>query len=150
MQHCREAEKRAKSLGRNRVTIRVVFNSGQFIEWTCPWDYLHVLMNYRDRDGNTGNQANWTHIYNDWAELKARHAVSLKETKENINADIALRVFDLYFKDRSSRIDDLRAVDRDYLKNNCKPITGKDYSQVAFIEWIDGLVKVGWQLCSNT
>ncbi|MEG4202857.1 type III-B CRISPR-associated protein Cas10/Cmr2 [Microcoleus sp. Pol7_A1] len=150
LQHCREAEKRAKSLGRNRVTIRVVFNSGQLIEWTCPWDYLHVLRNYRDRDGNTGNQANWTHIYNDWAELKARHAVSLKETKENINADIALRVFDLYFKDRSSRIDRLKAVDRDYLKNNCKPITGKDYSQVAFIEWIDGLVKVGWQLCSNT
>jgi len=150
LQHCREAEKRAKSLGRDRLTIRVVFNSGQLIEWTCPWDYLHVLRNYRDRDGNTGNQANWTHIYNDWAELKARHTVSLKETKENINADIALRVFDLYFKDRSSRIDDLRAVNRDYLKNNCKPITGKDYSQVAFIEWIDGLVKVGWQLCSNT
>jgi CRISPR-associated protein Cmr2 len=53
LQHCREAEKRAKSLGRDRVTIRVVFNSGQFVQWTCPWDYLHVLRNYRDRDGKT-------------------------------------------------------------------------------------------------
>ena len=150
LQHCREAEKRAKTLGRNRVTIRVVFNSGQFVQWTCPWDYLHVLINYRDRDGNTGNQANWTHIYNDWEQLKARHAVSLKEKEENIDAGIALRLFDLYFKDRSTRTDTLKQVNQDYLKDNCKPITGKDYSQVAFIEWIDGLVKVGWQLCSNT
>ena len=37
LQHCREAERRAKLLDRNRVTIRVLFNSGQYIQWTCPW-----------------------------------------------------------------------------------------------------------------
>lgn len=152
LQHCRDAEKRAKSLGRNRVTIRVVFNSGQFVQWTCPWDYLHILKNYRDRDGKTWEQEpNWTHIYSDWEQLKARHAVSLKD-KENIDAYIALRLFDLYFKDISPGVDKLKPINREYLTNidNCKHITGKEYSSDAFIEWIDGLVKVGWQLCSNS
>ncbi|NEP55628.1 MAG: CRISPR-associated protein Cmr2 [Symploca sp. SIO2G7] len=77
LQHCRDAEQRAKNLGRNRLTIRVVFNSGQYVQWTCPWDYLHVLQNYCDRDGKTwGENPNWSHIYNDWAQLKARHAAA--------------------------------------------------------------------------
>jgi CRISPR-associated protein Cmr2 len=140
LQHCREAEKRAKSLGRDRVTIRVVFNSGQYVQWTCPWDYLHILKNYRDRDGKTWEQdPNWNHIYNDWAQLKARHAVSLKDTKENIDAYIALRLFDLYFSDagktftKERRWDDL--------------IGGKD--DVAIVNWINDLIQVGWQLCRN-
>lgn len=153
LQHCREAEKRAKSLGRDRVTIRVVFNSSQYVQWTCPWDYLHVLKNYRDRDGNVwGNKyLNWTHIYNDWEHLKARHAIPLKD-KENVNEYIALELFDLYFGDRTLRTDGLRPVGRDYFSegDNCKHITGEAYSASAIIQWIDGLVKVGWQLCSNT
>jgi CRISPR-associated protein Cmr2 len=73
LQHCREAEKRAKSLGRDRVTIRVLFNSGQYVQWTCPWEYLDILTKYRDRDGKTwGDQnLNWTHLYSDWAQLIA-------------------------------------------------------------------------------
>jgi len=139
LQHCREAEKRAKSLGRDRVTIRVVFNSGQFVQWTCPWDDLDILTKYRDRYGNTGEQANWTHIYNDWAQLKARHAIELKDTTENVNADLALAVFKLYFND-FSRFESQR---QKIFKNNT------DTPQ-AIIQWIDGLVNVGWQLCSNT
>ena len=153
LQHCREAEKRSKSLGRDRVTIRVVFNSGQYVQWTCPWDYLHVLKNYRDRDGYTwGNKyLNWTHIYNDWEHLKARHAIALND-KENVNEYIALELFQLYFGDRSPRTDELKPVSRDYFSegDNCKHITGEKYSAKAIIEWIDGLVKVGWQLCSDT
>jgi CRISPR-associated protein Cmr2 len=48
LQHCCEAEQRAKSLERDRVTIRVVFNSGQHVQWTCPWNSLHILTKYRD------------------------------------------------------------------------------------------------------
>ena len=61
LQHCRTAEKKAKKLGRDRLTIRVLFNSGRFIDWTCPWDYLHILDDYRDREGGK----NWRHVYND-------------------------------------------------------------------------------------
>jgi CRISPR-associated protein Cmr2 len=144
LQHCREAEKRAKSLGRDRVTIRVVFNSGQYVQWTCPWDYLPILKNYRDRDGKTwGQDPNWTHIYNDWAQLKTRHAIRLKEKeKDGISGQeqIALALFDLYFNEagktftRERRWDDL--------------IGGKD--DVAIVNWINDLIQVGWQLCRNS
>ena len=141
LQHCREAEKQAKSLGRNRVTIRIVFNSGQFVQWTCPWHYLDILTKYRDRDGKTlGENPNWNHIYSDWAQLKARHAIELKDTTENVNADLALAVFKLYFNDLI-RFENQRQ--KIFKKNN------SDTPQ-AIIQWIDGLVNVGWQLCSNT
>ncbi|MEG3939813.1 type III-B CRISPR-associated protein Cas10/Cmr2 [Microcoleus sp. S36b_A3] len=141
LQHCRDAEKRAKSLGRNRVTIRVVFNSGQFVEWTCPWDYLHVLKNYRDRDGNTGNQANWTHIYNDWAQLKARHAIRLKEMEElSINNEVAIALFNLYFDNAGKKF----KQERKWID-----LAG-DNSDSAIVNWINDLVQVGWQLCRNS
>lgn len=149
LQHCREAEKRAKSLGRDRVTIRVVFNSGQSVEWTCPWDYLDILTKYRDRDGKTYPQwecqgqdpkylPNWTHIYSDWAELKARHAIELKDTATTVSEDLALVIFKLYFDDMSR------------LESQREKIFKKNDSSQAIAQWIDGLVNVGWQLCSNT
>jgi len=152
LQHCREAEKRAKSLGRNRVTIRVVFNSGQFVEWTCPWDYLHVLKNYCDRDGKTYAKEecqdqdpkylpNWNHIYNDWAQLKARHAIRLKEMEGiPINKQIALTLFNLYFNDTGIIFSQERLWD-DIAGNN---------TDEAIVNWINDLVQVGWQLCRNS
>lgn len=152
LQHCREAEKRSKSLGRDRLTIRVVFNSGQYVQWTCPWDYLHVLQNYRDRDRiNTQEEiekgskktANWNHIYNDWATLKARHAIRLREmdNKNNsIDRDLALAMLDLYFDGLGQEIQK---------KRRWTTIAG-DNSEVAVVQWINDLVQVGWQLCSNT
>ncbi len=150
LQHCREAEKRAKSLGRNRVTIRVVFNSGQFVQWTCPWDYLHVLKNYRDRDGKTYSKwetegkdpklfPNWTHVYKDLAHLKNRHAISFNPKEEYPDDRLALTLFQLYFNDR------------EHLEQNCKHIVGDFPKEPTkeLIYWISDLINVGWQLCSN-
>jgi CRISPR-associated protein Cmr2 len=142
LQHCREAEKLAKSLGRDRVTIRVVFNSGQYVQWTCPWNYLDILTKYCDRDRN-GNQnptrkQNWTHLYSDWAQLKARHGISLKETAEFVDERLALAIFDLYFNDLNR-----------FEMYRCEIFKEKDTPQ-AIIQWIDGLINVGWQLCSNS
>lgn len=137
LQHCREAERRAKSLGRDRVTLRVVFNSGQFVQWTCPWDHLGILTQYRDRDGNQ----NWTHIYQDWSHLKARHAVRLKETDQiPTDAKLALALLDFYFNNAGQSIQQQHG----WLK-----LAGDD-SPGAIVQWIDDLVQVGWQLCSNT
>ncbi|WP_414541690.1 Cas10/Cmr2 second palm domain-containing protein [Nostoc sp. CCY0012] len=119
LQHCRQAQETAKSLKRDRVTIRIVFNSGQYVEWTCPWKYLHILKNYRDRNGNTypeweckgrdsKYEPNWTHIYSDLAQLKARHAFGLGENrrqrtdKQNRNESdrqAFLDFFEIYFPD---------------------------------------------------
>jgi CRISPR-associated protein Cmr2 len=138
LQHCREAEQRSKALDKNRVTIRIVFNSGQYVQWTCPWDYLDFLHAYKDRNNKTWEQSpNWVHLYQDWAHLKARHAIQLKESVETADDRIALHLFDLYFGQR------------DRLLDNAKWIVGDD-SPAAILQWLDGLVNVGWQLCSNT
>jgi CRISPR-associated protein Cmr2 len=141
LQHCREAEKRAKSLGRDCVTIRVVFNSGQYVQWTCPWDYLDILTKYCDRDGNTwGQNPSWTHIYNDWAQLKARHAIRLKEMEGiPIKKQIALAIFDLYFNDAGKTFSQERLWD---------DIAG-GYTDVAIVNWINDLIQIGWQLCQT-
>ncbi|YAF99231.1 MAG: type III-B CRISPR-associated protein Cas10/Cmr2 (plasmid) [Nodularia sp. CChRGM 3473] len=148
LQHCREAEKVAKSLGRDRVTIRIVFNSGQYVQWTCPWHYLHILTKYRDRDGKTFSEweckgcdkqyfPNWSHIYSDLAQLKARQAINLNAQENNVDERIILNLFNLYF-----------AQQNQYLENNQKEIIGKP-DNLELIKWIDGLIHIGWHLCSN-
>ena len=141
LQHCREAEKRAKSLGRDRVTIRVVFNSGQYVQWTCPWDYLHILKQYKDRDGKSWDKKpNWSHVYKDLAHLKNRHAISFNSQENSPNDELALALFKLYFQDEKN------------LEKNWKHIVG-DYpnpeQSKQIIYWISDLINVGWQLCSN-
>ena len=88
LQHCREAEKSAKSQGRDRLTIRILFNGGNWMEWVCPWWFLpDVLKSYGDR--SQGEK--WTHIYNDVAMLEARHAF------EGNQSEVALALFEVYF-----------------------------------------------------
>jgi len=140
LQHCREAEKRSKNLDRNRVTIRVVFNSGQYVQWICPWDYLDILTKYRDRNDKAWGDPNlnWTHLYSDWAQLKARHAIPLQDQSDQVDDRIALKVFELYFDD----MERFKQHSQEIFKDNNTP--------KAVVEWLDGLVNVGWQLCSNT
>ncbi|NJK39895.1 MAG: hypothetical protein HC825_08925 [Oscillatoriales cyanobacterium RM1_1_9] len=139
LQHCREAEKRAKSLGRNRVTIRILFNNGQFVQWTTPWECLQWLNNYKDREDNTRKQnQNWNHIYSDLAQLKARHAIPLK-TAQKVDETVALAIFKLYFgEDNAEKLSKERGK-----------ITGSEDAK-SVIEWIDGMIQVGWKLCSNS
>lgn len=144
LQHCRQAEKRAKERGRNRVTIRVVFNSGQFVQWTCPWEALNWIDGYRDREGGK----NWAHLYQDWAHLKARHAIRLTET-DRLKTDktLALKLFDYYFPGAIKQIEQMQ--DRHCEKKGWTCVAGDD-QPIAIVQWIDDLIQVGWQLCSNT
>jgi CRISPR-associated protein Cmr2 len=135
LQHCREAEQRSKNLGRDRVTVRVVFNSGQKIEWTCPWAYLKILDRCTD----------WEHLYKDWAHLKSRNAIQLKKMGEHsIKRDLALIMLDLYFDGLGEEIQKAREP-----ANKWKAIVG-DNSDIAIVKWVNDLVQVGWQLCSNS
>jgi len=141
LQHCREAEKRSKTLGRDRVTIRVLFNSGQYAQLTCPWDYLDILTKYRDRDGGQ----NWAHAYSDWATLKARHAIRLTETdKQKADSYLAVQLLNFYFDNAGQTIQSNPLVDKRW-----KYVAG-DSSELAIAQWIDDLIQVGWHLCSNT
>ena len=139
LQHCREAEKRAKSLGRDRVTLRVVFNSGQFTQWTCPWKGLGLLDRYSDRDKGK----NWAHLYKDWAYLKARHAIRLRDVgRSSVDRDLALTMLDLYFEGWKEELAEPGKI------VDWKAVAG-DNKDAAIVQWVDDLVEVGWQLCSN-
>jgi CRISPR-associated protein Cmr2 len=168
LQHCREAEKVAKSLGRDRVTIRVVFNSGQYVQWTCPWCYLDILMKYRDRDGKTfaeweskgrhkENFPNWSHVYNDLATLKARHAFGLSPNKHytytnkvNVLTNLSglIEFIEMYFpgcKDilyENEKYFVCAARDPNLFK-------GREESAPLMITWIEDLINIGWHLCSK-
>ncbi len=133
LQHCREAEKVAKTKGRDRITIRIVFNSGQYIEWTTPWDNLGILQEYQDR--NKGE--NWGHIYNDLAQLKARHAITFNKKETPINdAILPKSLLNIYFQNKGDNI----------FENRTNIVGKKDVN--SFKIWVDDLVQVGWQLCS--
>jgi CRISPR-associated protein Cmr2 len=84
LQHCHLAETSAKSTGRDRIAFRILFNSGNYLEWVCPWWLLdkrelttlfpslpkYVIENCQDRlpknliesyhDRDKGK--NWTHF----------------------------------------------------------------------------------------
>ena len=109
LQHCHEAEGSAKKTGRDRIAFRILFNSGNHIEWVCPWWLLdkaeltklsevvpslpnpdeNLIESYRDRD----QKKNWNHFYQDVATLESRHAFSDEQI------DIALALIEIYFGD---------------------------------------------------
>jgi CRISPR-associated protein Cmr2 len=97
LQHLRTTEKLAKNEGKDRLAIRILFNSGNYLDWSCPWGLLKKLLTgYRDRDHNRdrdGKDNNWTHFYTDIATLESRHAFSDEDSS------IAESIFDLYFPD---------------------------------------------------
>lgn len=96
LQQCREAEKSAKQGGKDRIAFRILFNSGNYLEWLCPWWLLEegLLQSYCDRNGTTGENANWAHIYNDVAVLESRHAF------KGTQMEVALGLVEIYFGQR--------------------------------------------------
>jgi CRISPR-associated protein Cmr2 len=106
LQHCREAESDAKSGGRDRIALRVLFNSGNHLQWICPWRLLKpeqglgLLESYRDRGGARGYDGNWTHFYNDVATLEARRALTKAcHASTNSQTIVALGLLEIYFPD---------------------------------------------------
>ena len=138
LQHCQEAEQSAKRQGKDRLAIRVLFNGGNYLEWTCPWWFLpDVLQGYRDRQG--GN--NWTHIYSDVAALESRHAFVGDQS------EVALALFEIYFGKAN------RATLERYLGNydGKSGILGniKLKRPDNLNHWIINLAKIGFHTLSN-
>lgn len=104
LQHCRLAEKSAKSHGRDRLAMRIIFNGGNLLEWVCPWRFLPVIQDYGDRTPHNGTDQ-WIHIYKDIATLESRHAIPDLATREvyrqhpdHMQSVVALRLFQIYFQ----------------------------------------------------
>ncbi|NEO99580.1 MAG: CRISPR-associated protein [Symploca sp. SIO2E9] len=128
LQHCHLAEKSAKSTGRDRIAFRILFNSGNYLEWVCPWWLLDkedrpeadwwLLDNKKRQESAKNNMPtlsesdknllesyhdrdggkNWTHFYQDVAILESRHAFSEQ------SLDIALGLVEIYFDSKWKEI----------------------------------------------
>ncbi|MDJ1182088.1 Cas10/Cmr2 second palm domain-containing protein [Roseofilum casamattae] len=165
LQHCREAEQSAKKNGRDRIALRILFNSGNYLEWVCPWELLQpILEGYRDREKGK----NWTHIYNDVAILESRRAFEGQ-------TEIACNLFKLYFTQENQKNEGSYCVNIDNPKlwwnKKTKTPTGEtkvhtgilgepenylENGQLspekvnrAFNNWIINLAKVGFHLCHS-
>lgn len=147
LQHCREAEQTAKKCGRDRLAIRILFNSGNYLEWACPWWFLpNVMTQYRDRAklaarGDRASEQNWTHFYNDVATLEARHAF-------DNNQQIALGLFEVYFREENRHL----LQQHLWTTKTHTGILGASSAEVtnpqqALNNWIINLAKVGFHLC---
>jgi CRISPR-associated protein Cmr2 len=113
LEHSRDAEKSAKQKGRDRIAFRILYNSGQYIEWVCPWWLLNqqrlqeqlelfpsltcpkttLLDSYRDREGGQ----NWTHFYEDVTTLESRHGFYVNPKTKEIEVSVALGLIKIYF-----------------------------------------------------
>jgi len=139
LQHCKDAEQAAKRGGRDRLCLRVLFNGGNYLEWICPWWFLDVMQEYRDRDHKQGQDANWGHLFEDIATLEARHALTHQ-------SDVSLALFALYFGDaRRQQLETFL-----WSKNDKTGILGHDASTQdetqRLNDWICNLAKVGFHL----
>jgi CRISPR-associated protein Cmr2 len=117
----------------------VLFNGGNYLEWICPWWFLDVMQEYRDRDHKQGQDANWGHLFEDIATLEARHALTHQ-------SDVSLALFALYFGDaRRQQLETFL-----WSKNDKTGILGHDASTQDEIQrlndWICNLAKVGFHL----
>ena len=154
LQHCREAEKAAKTGGRDRIALRVLFNGGNYLEWVCPWRLLKVLKRYRDRDRNL-HPDRWTHLYNDVAVLESRHAF------EGDQMDVALALLKVYFVELDDLLDEKNwwnsptdagiLGERENYTHNGEKDGELNLVKVrkALNQWLINLAKVGYHLCSN-
>ena len=163
LQHCREAEKSAKSNGRDRIAFRILFNNGNHLEWVCPWWLLEsgLLLSYCDRDKNKNKtKQNWTHIYNDVAVLESRHAFA------DDGLDVALGLFEIYFPDyldiiknkqkqlhpKDANLTEISAgilgEESMYYKENTKELDQNKVNE-ALTNWIVNLSLVGFHLCQQ-
>lgn len=77
LQHTRDAEASAKARGKNRFALRLLYASGNHLEWSCPWNWLApIRAHYRDREGRHGIRAKWRHLADDVLWLRSRQALS--------------------------------------------------------------------------
>lgn len=76
LQHARDAEASAKARGRDRFALRLLYASGNHLEWTCPWTWVPPIReHYRDREGRRGAAASWRHLAEDLAWLHERQSL---------------------------------------------------------------------------
>jgi CRISPR-associated protein Cmr2 len=149
LQHCRDAEQTAKRSGRDRINFRILFNSGTYLEWACPWWVLEegLFAKYRDRE----DEQKWVHIYNDVAALESRHAFGPK----NDDLKVATGLFQAYFGIDNPLLDKANWWNDPPSESHPRGRAGilgekdkltEEEANRAITEWVINLAKVGFHL----
>lgn len=107
------------------------------MQWICPWDYLNILTKYQDRE----KKSNWSHIYQDLAQLESRRAFNLD--KKTFVEKFAIQFFDIYFPGEGQQL--LNYERAKHLIGFSEEDDNYERSK-ATIDWISNLIKVGWHL----
>lgn len=100
LQHARDAEASAKARGKARFALRLLYASGNHLEWTCPWEWLTpILEHYRDREGRMlqasgdSKSPSWRHLADDLAWLHSRRAIGDGSTGAKAIAETLLQTY---------------------------------------------------------
>ena len=176
LQNCHGAEQSAKKKGRDRLALRILFNSGNHLEWVCPWWVLDqaeieklsprfptpkktLLKSYKSRS----NDENWTHFYRDVAYLESRHAfngerITVEDKQVNDpEISVALGLIKIYFgSEWHEIISNENNWFNSYDNNEIQTFTGilgdpKNFEanrqvKQALNDWVINLAKVGFRL----
>ena len=150
LQHCKEAEQAAKRGGRDRLCLRVLFNSGNYLEWQCPWWLLAgrhpalakqgIFGRYRDLQDQSGPAASWDDLFKDVATLEARHGF-------RPGSEVALALFEIYFGAELAAIVKAYSWDQDsYTGILGNQERSAKNTQQRLTQWVINLAKVGFHL----
>jgi hypothetical protein len=87
-----EAYKKAKKLGRDRVFIKILFNSGQYLEWFCPWKLWHLLMSIEPDSLHNPDLNIWEKLlfYLESTNLQQSNIVKVKKLIDTLWASVGL------------------------------------------------------------
>lgn len=141
LQHCSSAEQNAKNTGKDRIAIRVLFNSGNYLEWSCPWWFISHLIECE--------RAKWVKMYQDVIHLEGRHGFDKKH-----DVIVAQEIFGIYFSHENKSIFDRlwnSSIGAGILGDRQLYIDAQGNFQqvqanIALNDWVINLAKVGFHL----
>lgn len=88
-----DAYKKAKQQGRDRVCVSVLFNSGQTLDWVCPWSLWHLLMELEPNPKENSDLNRWEKLlsYLDSTRIESGNTpVKVRDLLDTLWASVGL------------------------------------------------------------
>ena len=104
-----EAYKKAKKQGRDRVCVKVLYNSGQSLEWVCPWSLWHLLMELEPNTEEKTDLNRWEKLlsYLDSTRMEQYNSPDrVRDLLDTLWASVGLSL-------RWQQVEDIIGTDRD-------------------------------------
>ncbi len=87
-----QAYKEAKNRGKNRVCVRILFNSGQSLDWVCPWPLWNLLMSIQPVNVNQTELNSWDKLlgYLESTRLQENSISTVQSLLETLWASVGI------------------------------------------------------------